>query len=207
MASLCRPSAALFALTPRWAASASFSHSAVLSAATLSAAEQSDGLVIPEIFDIFDAPVRLGESSNIFRPSMTVARASNARVVTQASGSISRSIYSEALESSWTLPPPVIFDGPARPPHLSPFALEKRRLLRQNLAHSSRKSPGTRSSAPLYEVFDGPSRITRYKYPSSAHEGSSYIYAGLVLCISSAFGWLAFRDTLDSHCQSDNGFA
>ncbi|KAF9224874.1 hypothetical protein BS17DRAFT_795212 [Gyrodon lividus] len=207
MASLCR------LIAPRRVASASFSRSAVLSAATISA-EQSEELSIPKIFDIFDAPVKLRESSKSFGSSEAAIRASTARVAVKANSSSSINIYSEALQSPWTLPPPVTFDGPACPPHLSPSALEKRRILRKHLAHSSRISSGTSSvsftalalqSEPLYEVFDGPSRINRYKYPSSPNEGSSYTYVCLVLCISSAFGWLASGDMLDSHRQSDAG--
>ncbi|KIJ63559.1 hypothetical protein HYDPIDRAFT_29354 [Hydnomerulius pinastri MD-312] len=215
MASLYRPVAhALLDATPRRVAAASFSRSAAaLSSATLSA-EQSDGLTIPKIFDIFDAPVRLGESSRQLGRSQTVASA--ARAEPQSSGSMSRNIYSEAMESPWTLPPPITFDGPARPAHLSPSALERRRRLRQNLPLSARRTLGpssvsfaafTSQSDPLHEVFDGPSRITRYKYPSSSTEGTSYTYICFALCISSAFGWLALKDQLDSHQQNNSGSA
>ncbi|KAF8836992.1 hypothetical protein BDN67DRAFT_1014210 [Paxillus ammoniavirescens] len=212
MTSFSRPIASvLLDIAPRKVASVPFSRSAVLSAATLSA-EQSEELYIPKIFDIFDAPVRLGESSKSLGSSKAVSRASTARVAPQTSGPSPRNIYSEALHSSCTLPPPVTFDGPARPPYLSPSALDKRRLLRQNL---EKRSSGasvsftalTSQSEPLYEIFDGPSRASRYRYSSSPNEGSRYTYACLVLCISSAFGWLASKEMLDSHRHSDVGFA
>ncbi|KIK97312.1 hypothetical protein PAXRUDRAFT_238394 [Paxillus rubicundulus Ve08.2h10] len=212
MTSFCRPiSRVLLDIAPRRVASVPFSRSAVLSAATLSA-EQSDELYIPKIFDIFDAPVRLGESSENLRSSEALFRASTSRVASQINSSGPRNLYAEALHSSCTLPPPVTFDGPARPPHLSPSALDKRRLQRQNLVKTSSGASVsftslTSRSEPLYEIFDGPSRASRYRYSSSSNEGSRYTYACLALCISSAFGWLASKDMLDSHRHSDVGFA
>lgn len=138
------------------------------------AAKEYEALTIPPIFDIFDAPVRLGESSTLAKRAATTARV----VALECNGEKSHNAvnnFTGAYHFS-SLPPPIVFDGPARPAHLLPQALENRRKMRQCLslspnrqAHTS-SSPFISTSKPVHEIFDGPSRITRYKYPTSSSQ-------------------------------------
>ncbi|EGO26841.1 hypothetical protein SERLADRAFT_436669 [Serpula lacrymans var. lacrymans S7.9] len=177
--------------------------SALSSAAT---AEEYEALTLPPIFDIFDAPTRLGESSKQLGRTSSAPCAA-AIGATQRSGEKSRntSIDVSNTVSPFSLPPPLVFDGPARPPHLMHLALEKRRKLRQRLSPSLSRTTHTPSISytpspePLLEIFDGPSRITRYKYPTSPRsQTSTKPYIWLFLGISGAFGWVAFNSELNS---------
>ncbi|KAG1719190.1 hypothetical protein EDB19DRAFT_745039 [Suillus lakei] len=164
-------------------------------------AQEYEALTIPPIFDIFDAPVRLGESSVVVRRTTTTTRV----VALEHDGEKSRNAASNFIRSHHfsSLPPPIVFDGPARPAHLLPRALENRRKMRQCISPSPNRqahtpsSPFISTSEPVYEIFDGPSRITRYKYPTSSSQSSSWSYTCLALGISGAFGWLAMKDQLD----------
>jgi len=169
-------------------------------------AEEYESLTIPPIFDIFDAPVRLGESSTLVGRKTTATRI----VALEGNGEKSRNIANNFTEVQYfsSLPPPVVFDGPACPAHLLPRALETRRKMRQRLSSppnrqaSSLSSSFTSPSEPVYEIFDGPSRITRYKYPTSSSESSSRPYVYLAMALSGAFGWLALEDQLEIRQQS-----
>lgn len=169
-------------------------------------AEEYESLTIPPIFDIFDAPVRLGESSTLVGRKTTATRI----VALEGNGEKSRNIADNftGVQYFSSLPPPVVFDGPACPTHLLPRALETRRKMRQRLSSSPKRqasslsSSFTSSSEPVYEVFDGPSRITRYKYPSSSSESSSRPYVYLAMALSGAFVWLALEDQLEIRQQS-----
>ncbi|KAG9307988.1 hypothetical protein JVU11DRAFT_12794 [Chiua virens] len=212
MAALYRLTAcAVLDVAPRKLVSAPFGHSAMLSSATLSA-EQFQGPV-PQIFDIFDAPVHLREKKLELEPLKVFNPLSTARATSIVAPSHSRSVYSAAFDLPWSLPPPITFDGPACPPHMSPSTLKRRRLQRQNVSHFPRRLHGsstvsctqfTSQSEPLYKLFDGPSRIVRYQYPTSPSERSSLAYISLALCLSSTFGWLVFKDKLDLF-QNENG--
>ena len=194
MASLYRPAAsALLDATSRRLVSTPFSHSAVLSSAALSAGsiESSHS---PGIFDIFDAPVKLRERKSSREP-LTALLALSHRTP-EADSSHSKSPYGDALGLPWSLPPPVTFDGPACPPHMPPSTLKSRRLQRQNFTHSSRGvhassavsfSTFTPQSQPLYKLFDGPSRITRYPYPTSQNEVCSSVVCTFITCSSPYF--------------------
>lgn len=167
------------------------------------AVQEYEALTIPPIFDIFDAPVRLGESSTLVRRTATTTR------VAECNGEKSRNVVSNPIRAHHvsSLPPPIVFDGPARPAHLLPLALENRRKMRRRLSLSPSRqthnpsSPFISASEPVYESFDGPSRITRYKYPTSSSQSSSRSYIGLALGISGAFGCLAMKDQLDDQSQ------
>ncbi|KAG0694404.1 hypothetical protein DFH29DRAFT_327400 [Suillus ampliporus] len=122
--------------------------------------QEYEALNIPPVFDIFDAPVRLGESSAL------VGTARTTRVVApEGNGEKSQNVGSNVTGTRHfsSLPPPIVFDGPARPAHLLPRALEKRLKMRQHLSPSSTKQGHTPSSScmspsePVYEIFDGPS--------------------------------------------------
>ena len=178
MASLYRPATgALLRATSRKVVTASFSHSAVLSSAALSVGPF--GANVPEIFDIFDAPAKLRERNTSNEPLKTFNSLSTARVTSRAGRLHSESTYNDALDLPWSLPPPVTFDGPACPPHMSPSTLQKRRLQRQIFSRYLRGDHGssavscsapTSKSEPLYQLFDGPSRLTRYRYPTRQNE-------------------------------------
>ncbi|KAH7928887.1 hypothetical protein BV22DRAFT_1003931 [Leucogyrophana mollusca] len=167
--------------------------------------EEYEALTLPPIFDIFDAPVRLGESSKQLGRSESSPRAATANAAGQCNGENSRNLSTDISVSSTpsSLPPPILFDGPARPAHLMPLALEKRRKMRERLSRSLPRGTGSPSVAygssteTLVEIFEGPSRITRYKYPSSHSQQSSQPYIWLALGISGAFGWIAFEDQLN----------
>lgn len=164
--------------TPRKVISGSFRYSAVLSSAALSA-----GLFksprIPKIFDIFDAPVKLREINIPNESSRALHSLSTARVTPRERDSHSTSIYNDALGLPWSLPPPITFDGPACPPHMSPSTLNERRLQRQNIPRCPTGEHGSSAvsystyasqSQPLYQLFDGPSCVTRFQYPTSQNE-------------------------------------
>lgn len=179
MASLYRlVTAALPDVTPRKLVSASFSHSAVLSSAALST-EPLESSNTPEIFDIFDAPVKVRGRNTPYEPLKAFNSLSTARATSRAGSSNSQSIYSGVLGLPWSLPSPVTFDGPACPPRMSPSALRKHRQQRQDSTRLPRGvhwssnvscSAFMSQSEPLYQLFDGPSRITCYRYPTSQNE-------------------------------------
>ncbi|KAH0831216.1 hypothetical protein J3R83DRAFT_13795 [Lanmaoa asiatica] len=202
MASLYRlATGALLDTTPRKVVSSSFSRSAVPSSATLSA-EPFGSPSVREIFDIFDVPVKLRERGTPSEPLKALDSLSTARVASRAGPSHSQSIYSDTIGLPWSLPPPLTFDGPACPPHVSLVTLTKRRQQRQSLiprkVHGSSAvscSAFTSQSEPLCQLFDGPSRATCYRYPRSQNERYSFTYISLALGLSSAFGWLALKDT------------
>ena len=232
MASLYRlATGAILEATPRKVVIASFSHSAVLSSAALSA-EPFEAPGVPEIFDIFDAPVKLRQRNTSNEPLKTLSSVSTACVTSRAGRLHPVNAYNNALDLPWSLPPPITFDGPACPPHMSPSSLRKRRLQRQNFTRSLRGdhrssavscSAFTSTSEPLYQLFDGPSSVTRYRYPTSQnevcsgitfllfrhslialiHQRYSFTHVSLALCLSSAIGWLAFKDNLDLFQQNN----
>lgn len=177
---------ALLDITSRRTVSAPFSHSAIHPSALLSTAP-FESPSAPEIFDIFDAPVRLRERENTDEPLKALYSAEG--VSSRTGSSYSKSMYSNALDLPWSLPPPITFDGPACPPHMSPSTLKKRRLQRQNLPHSLKNIHGsstascsafTPQSLPLHQLFDGPSRTSRYQYQPSQNEASHSVALSLV---------------------------
>ncbi|KAF8558696.1 hypothetical protein OG21DRAFT_1383296, partial [Imleria badia] len=176
-------------------------HSAVLSSAALSA-EPFTFPQSPEIIDIFDAPVKLRERNIPNEPSRALHSLTTARVISRE-GTHSTSIYNDALGLPWSLPPPVTFDGPACPPHMSPSTLNERRLQRQTISRFATRDHASSAvasqSQPLCQLFDGPSCVTRFQYPTSQHERYSLTYVSLALCLSTAFGWLAFKENLEQN--------
>ncbi|KAL4072142.1 hypothetical protein J3A83DRAFT_2979913 [Scleroderma citrinum] len=164
------------------------------------AGHESAGHSLPRIFDVFDAPVMLGESSKqLGRLQTGIFTALASTVAKSNRQKRSQGNYSEVLESHTTLPPPIIFDGPACPPHLSPSILERHRQLRRRAS----SVPAEKFSSTVFwsepemicEIFDGPSRITRYQYHMMPGDRSSYPFMGLTLCLST-FCWLVFQEYL-----------
>lgn len=139
------------------------------SSAALPAAEPEEITLAP-IFDIFDVPSRLGESTETIR--------SNRRQPQDAESSAT--LYSPTLPRPppTSLPAPIIFDGPARPRNL-PLAFQRRveqalssvpASTRQMRRHHTPSLPSG-SSEPSIEMFEGPARITRYSHRSSSQQG------------------------------------
>ncbi|KZT08132.1 uncharacterized protein LAESUDRAFT_757825 [Laetiporus sulphureus 93-53] len=118
-----------------------------------------------QIFDIFDAPSRLGESSKLLRAS-----SSSRTLPSRSSPSSSRKVSPVR-----SLPDPVIFDGPTRP-----RILQKQYEARRS--HSTALGPrGSLRSLPLPEIFDGPSRLRPYARSEPFHwlATSSLLLLGL----------------------------
>lgn len=179
----------------RYVAPASRRPVVTLSSGTLSAGE-TVGPALPAIFDIFDAPVRLGESSKQLGRTKVEKSVLLSPTVTQARPQISTGIYS-ALGNPTTLPPPIVFDGPSRPRQLLSGASVKRRKIPQgSLPDKSKFSTLSPSESEMIcEVFDGPSRLTRYKYPTVPTESSSsFLRVAFTLCLSGAFGWMVSQE-------------
>jgi len=144
----------------------SSAHQAVLSPSGI----VEDGLEeisLQPIFDIFDAPTRLAESSDFIRSKYGKAPAKT------ASSQLPTTPPSRTLPSP--LPAPIVFDGPARPKNEA-FAFQ-RRMRDAGLAPSPHprrnpsQTPSARaysSSEPSVQLFDGPARITRYHHQSTS---------------------------------------
>lgn len=168
---------------------------ATLSSGTLSVSEAVRSAP-PAIFDIFDAPVELGESSKQLGRSKVEEPALSSPTVTQARLQSYIGLYS-ALGNPTTLPPPIIFDGPARPRHLlSSASKSQRQIPRCSLPDRNKFSTLTPSESEMFcEIFDGPSRLTRYKYPTMPNESSStFLRITFTLCLSGAFGWMVSHE-------------
>ena len=177
VSSLCRLTpGALLEAASRKLVFASSCRSIVLSSTTLSV-EPSIPPNVPGIFDVFDAPARLQERNNLRTP-LKALNPFTMRSTSKADRSDFKSMHNDTLGLPWSLPPPVIFDGPACPPHMSPSTLIKRRLQRQDITHSPRAqrfsavscSALTLQSELVYQLFDGPSRVTRFRYAPSENE-------------------------------------
>ncbi|PPQ71240.1 hypothetical protein CVT26_010982 [Gymnopilus dilepis] len=159
--------------------SSSASQAAALSQADL-VEEEIEEISIQPIFDIFDAPTRLAESSEFIRAKYKTPTKAE-KVPTQASLSPPPPI------APTPLPPPTIFDGPARPRN---EVLAYRRRMRDSglaptLPPRPKPTPAARpfsSSEPLVQMFEGPARITRYNHqPSGNKEGSPTLILALGL--------------------------
>ncbi|KAF9484082.1 hypothetical protein BDN70DRAFT_928678 [Pholiota conissans] len=155
--------------------SSSINHATALSSASL--ADDIEEITIQPIFDIFDAPTRLAESSAFIR---------NAHAKTSTSSSSVSTKPSSARSTLAPLPQPILFDGPARPQNAA-LAFQSR--LRDaglrapsSPSRASKNTAPTRpfsSSEPLVQLFDGPARITRYHHQpsgSSANQQNSAKY-------------------------------
>ncbi|KAK7683711.1 hypothetical protein QCA50_013087 [Cerrena zonata] len=109
-----------------------------------------------QIFDIFDAPSRLGESSRLLTHSMSTPSSSSAPSRPHPINSF-RNPSSRRIEP---LPAPIIFDGPARPRHLAMMSYRVSRN-RSSFDESSKTSREI-SRLPDPIIFDGPSRLRPY---------------------------------------------
>ena len=131
-----------------------------MSTAALSPAESRTPIDLP-IFDIFDAPSRLGESSKM------LVRCAARRVERAVALPTDRSVPARPVVAP--LPAPVLYDGPARPSSHPPHAARIRRM------HSQAQRPADAVCAlPPPEVFDGPSRLRPYLRDSGSNESVSF---------------------------------
>ncbi|KAI6026035.1 hypothetical protein EDC04DRAFT_227396 [Pisolithus marmoratus] len=181
---------------PRCVAPPSKRPVATLPPGALSAGEAA-GPVPPAIFDIFDAPVRLGESSKQLGRSIAEEEpVPLSPKVTRARPQGPMGIYSD-LGNPTTLPPPIIFDGPARPRHLLSDASKTGRQIPRGSLPGKNKFFTLSPSEPeiLCEIFEGPSRLARYKYPTMTNvRSSSYLHIAFILCLSGALGWMVSQE-------------
>lgn len=120
----------------------------VMSTAALSSVEDRAPIDL-HIFDIFDAPSRLGESSKML--VQCAARRVERAVALPADRS------APARPAVAPLPAPVLYDGPARPSSHRPQAARIRRMHSQ-----AQPSVDSVCTLPPPEVFDGPSRLRPY---------------------------------------------
>ncbi|KAH8102160.1 hypothetical protein BXZ70DRAFT_56814 [Cristinia sonorae] len=123
-----------------------------------------------QIFDIFDAPSRLGESSKLLRREHTSSHAPSS----------ARSIHSSAQKERASrtirpLPAPITYDGPARPKHMSMMAYRAPRNHSSSSmsAEVSSESQSSFTSLPPPVTFDGPSRLRPYPRTSSHSSGNA----------------------------------
>ncbi|KAF9453343.1 hypothetical protein P691DRAFT_801160 [Macrolepiota fuliginosa MF-IS2] len=139
---------------------------------------EPEEITLAPIFDIFDVPSRLSESSDFIRSEPQVQRRPR-------DPEPSATDYSSTLPRPppSTLPAPITFDGPARPRnrHLA-FQRQVEQALsgavpastRQTRQHHTPSLPSS-ASEPLIEMFEGPARLTRYSHKSSSQHGVGYI--------------------------------
>ncbi|ESK97834.1 hypothetical protein Moror_17263 [Moniliophthora roreri MCA 2997] len=122
--------------------------------------ELSESITIPRIADIFDVSPRLGDAGREL--SRQGQMASKPKVV-----SARRHEATASTASPFSLPAPVFFDGPARPPGASPVWPRYISSSSSPHRHSSSILSSISMGEPSIEVFDGPSRITRYQHPKT----------------------------------------
>lgn len=141
---------------------------AVISPSALKEQELEE-ISLQPIFDIFDAPSRLSESSDFIR-SKYKSTTKAAAIVTPLPSHVSSP--PRPLSRPASLPSPIIFEGPARPKNEA-LAVQ-RRLRDAGLSPQPRRhrvpasSRPFSSSEPLVQLFDGPARITRYHHQSQS---------------------------------------
>ncbi|KIM41366.1 hypothetical protein M413DRAFT_147377 [Hebeloma cylindrosporum] len=154
----------------RFMHSAPVNHARILSSTTPITAPQliPEEIILQPIPDIFDAPIGLGESTKFIRDQYSSAP--NLHVHELPSRSSPNPHGPRPLPTP--LPPPIIFDGPARPK--SSALANQRRVLDKGLPPSSQPRRNMdrpplsarpfSSSEPLVQLFEGPARITTYHH-------------------------------------------
>jgi len=138
-----------------------------------------------QIFDIFDAPSRLGESSKL------LARASSL-----ASGSrVERAPSSTAASTTHVLPlpNPIVFDGPARPKHLSHGSLRARQTHTHALSSPTLTPREPVSPLPPPIMFDGPSRLRPYVRGGSSEESNFSPTSMLAVAATGAVAYASYK--------------
>ncbi|XP_006455182.1 hypothetical protein AGABI2DRAFT_194835, partial [Agaricus bisporus var. bisporus H97] len=134
-----------------------------------STAAEPEEFIIPPIFDIFDAPSRLGQSRELIQSTTNGLRRPAKKENSENDD------FSLPRPPPSSLPPPIIFDGPAYPKSLPLIALQRRvddafivkpTSARRSRPHHSPFLPHG-ASETLVEMFDGPARLTRFSRGTS----------------------------------------
>jgi len=178
----------------RSAQSARLVHSSSVNQATALTAGHLSGQDVQEIslqpiFDIFDAPTRLAESGAFIREKYRSTRSTAQSTVAVASSTSVAGEASQMRSQPTSLPPPIVFDGPARPRNATLAAQSRLRQAGLIVApqpssrQTSQAAASMRtfsSSEPLIQMFDGPARITRYHHQPSGESQVSIAFPRLV---------------------------
>ncbi|TCD63649.1 hypothetical protein EIP91_005129 [Steccherinum ochraceum] len=133
-----------------------------------------------QIFDIFDAPSRLGESSKLLRRESAPAQTA------QSVRSIHSSARTERVARKiQPLPTAVLYDGPARPKHLSMIAYRAPRCSSpRSGTEEGHRGHTLPSPLPPPVMFDGPSRLRPYARGGVDSESSSASASQTAILIS-----------------------
>lgn len=124
------------------------------------APESSSPMPDLQIFDIFDAPSRLGEA----REFLHKKRSSHSSYAPSPRPSSSSPKSSNSSRSIKPLPAPIIFDGPAHPTHIRfiSYRSRKNRTTSNSASETHSKATAGPFTLPPPEIFDGPSRLKPY---------------------------------------------
>ena len=120
------------------------------------------------IFDIFDAPSRLGESSKLLSRAASSSTCRPERPMPITTAATSRPVS--------PLPSPIVFDGPARPLHFDYGMLQTSRRTHSYAPLSPRsnlREHTTVTPLPNPIMFDGPSRLRPYVRGGSSRSDQS----------------------------------
>lgn len=145
-------------------------------ASAMSLPSEEQPIIGIQIFDIFDAPSRLGESSRLLARASS-SRASSARSERTMS---TTSDHSSAIRYVKPLPAPVLYDGPARPGHLAHGGLRARRAHSHAFSGAASHEKQLSSSLPPPVIFDGPSRLRPYCRETSQEQAVRWTHSCLL---------------------------
>ncbi len=120
-----------------------------------------------QIFDIFDAPSRLGESSKLLARAAGVRTVANHPARTMATSAVDRPSSTCYIKP---LPSPILYDGPARPKHLAHGSHRARRAHSHAISGSLSQNDDSPFTLPSPIVFDGPSRLRPYGRDTSSEQ-------------------------------------
>ncbi|KAF9556837.1 hypothetical protein CPC08DRAFT_820238 [Agrocybe pediades] len=185
--------------------SCSHQAAAALSPSGLGVEGELEEISIQPIFDIFDAPTRLAESSEFIRSKYASKSKAPAKPVV-VSAQAPTTPPSRTMPSP--LPAPIIFDGPARPKNEA-FAFQ-RRMRDAGLAPSPhpRRTPNQipsaraySSSEPAVQLFDGPAKITRYHHQSTSDKEYNSSSSKYLVAVGVA-GAIGYASIMNNHDES-----
>ncbi|PFH51183.1 hypothetical protein AMATHDRAFT_3314 [Amanita thiersii Skay4041] len=135
-----------------------------------------------QIFDIFDVPTQPTEYSRMIRQQAVESSPSPLRQPRTPEDSRSRPLPAP-------LPPPIIFDGPARPiDHV--HTLRRRQFSKKTPSSKSLKYPFPHSDLPPPQMFKGPARAT-HSYGPHTEAPLNMKGAAVLLGVAGAAGILA----------------
>ncbi|TFK75589.1 hypothetical protein BDN72DRAFT_446136 [Pluteus cervinus] len=166
--------------------------------------QEPETITLPPIFDIFDVPAQLGESSR----RLGLQREADIDDASRPLRGTSPSPFSPSVDSlsfPTSLPPPIVFDGPAQPRNPA-LASRSRRRLRPTTPpnatttrqHHTPSVPFS-TSEPLVQLFDGPARITRYRHQPSSRKNNGYATRQVILLgLAGGLGFATYNQTQKS---------